>query len=63
MPNLSPEFIENMRALLGAGAEDFLRALEQPPALALRAHRGAEGAARGRKTDFTGATAHAPALP
>ena len=45
MPNLSPEFIENMRALLGAEVEDFLRALERPPALALRAHRGAEAAA------------------
>lgn len=45
MPNLPPEFVENLRALLGAETEDFLRALEQPPALALRAHRGVEAAA------------------
>ena len=39
MPNLSPEFVENMRALLGAQTDAFLAALEDAPALAMRVHR------------------------
>ena len=44
MPNLSPEFIEVMRALLGPETDAFLRALDAPAALALRVHRRGEAA-------------------
>ena len=45
MPELKPEFIANMRALLGEEAGAFFRALEGAPSLALRSHRGIEAAA------------------
>ena len=45
MPELKPEFIANMRALLGEEAGAFFRALEEAPSLALRPHRGVEAAA------------------
>ena len=44
MPELKPEFIANMRALLGEEAGAFFRALEGAPSLALRPHRGMEAA-------------------
>ena len=44
MPELKPEFIANMRALLGEEAGAFFRALEEAPSLALRPHRGMEAA-------------------
>lgn len=44
MQTLFPEFIQSMRALLGAETDAFVRAMEGPPALALRVHRCAEAA-------------------
>lgn len=47
-PPLPPEFLNNMRALLGDETPAFLRALDAPPALALRLNpkrAGAEAAA------------------
>lgn len=50
MPALPAEFIEQMRAMLGNEFPAFLRAMEEPPALALRLNprrKGAEDAASG----------------
>ena len=47
MPAIPAEFIDNMQKLLGAETPAFLRALDEPPALALRLNpkrRGAEAA-------------------
>ena len=45
MPELHPVFVDRMSALLGNELGDFLRALDEPAALALRANPLREGAA------------------